>query len=109
VAKFDRCPGNFDTSPDILKSLKVAGVHDSIILAMVRANWESHFFQSAAPVRGIMAEMNLARTMGVVVGFLAVLAYGHVISVWLAVLIFLLFAGSLVYLVFTWPNLRGGK
>jgi hypothetical protein len=56
-----------------------------------------------------MAEMNLARTMGVVVGFLAVLAYGHVISVRLAVLIFLLFAGSLVYLVFTWPNLRGGK
>ena len=44
--------------------------------------------------------MNLARTMGVVVGFLAILAYGHVISVRLAVLIFLLFAACL----FIWPN-----
>ena len=31
-------PGNFDTSADVLKQLKVAGVHDSIILAMVRAS-----------------------------------------------------------------------
>ena len=53
--------------------------------------------------------MNLARTMGVVVGFLSVLTYGHVISVRLALLIFLLFAGSLVYLAFIWPNLRRGK
>ena len=53
-----------------------------------------------------MAEMNLARTMGVVVGFLAVLTYGHVISTRLAVL---LFAACLVYLVFIWPNLRRGK
>ena len=37
VAKIDRSPGNFDTSPDVLKQLKAAGVHDSIILAMVRA------------------------------------------------------------------------
>jgi len=53
--------------------------------------------------------MNLARIMGVVAGFLAVLAYGHVISVRLAVLIFLVFAASLVYLVFIWPNLRPRK
>jgi hypothetical protein len=38
VAKIDRSPGNFDTSPDFLKQLKAAGVHDSIILAMVRAS-----------------------------------------------------------------------
>jgi hypothetical protein len=38
VAKIDRSPGNFDTSPDVLKQLKEAGVHDSIILAMVRAS-----------------------------------------------------------------------
>jgi hypothetical protein len=56
-----------------------------------------------------MAEMNLARIIGVVAGFLAVLTYGHVISVRLAVLIFLLFAACLVYLVFIWPNLRRGK
>jgi hypothetical protein len=37
VAKIDRSPGNFDTSPDVLGQLKAAGVHDSIILAMVRA------------------------------------------------------------------------
>lgn len=37
VAKIDRSPGNFDTSPDVLKELKTAGVHDSVILAMVRA------------------------------------------------------------------------
>jgi hypothetical protein len=60
-------------------------------------------------VRRIMAEMNLARIIGVVAGFLAVLTYGHVISVRLAVLIFLLFAACLVYLVFIWPNLRRGK
>jgi hypothetical protein len=38
VAKIDRSPGNFDTSPDVLGQLKVAGVHDSIILAMVCAS-----------------------------------------------------------------------
>ena len=38
VANIDRSPGNFDTSPDVLKQLKAAGVHDSIILAMVRAS-----------------------------------------------------------------------
>ena len=53
--------------------------------------------------------MNLARTTGVVVGFLAVLSYGHVISVRLALLIFFLFAACLVYLVLIWPNLRRGK
>ena len=37
VAKIDRSPGSFDTSRDGLKQLKAAGVHDSIILAMVRA------------------------------------------------------------------------
>jgi integrase len=37
VAKIDRSLGAYDTSPDELKKLKVAGVHDSIILAMVRA------------------------------------------------------------------------
>jgi hypothetical protein len=52
--------------------------------------------------------MNLART-GVVVGFLAVLTYGHVISVRLAILIFLLFAACLVYFASIWPNLRRGK
>jgi hypothetical protein len=35
VAKIDRSPGSFDTSRDGLKQLKAAGVHDSIILAMV--------------------------------------------------------------------------
>jgi hypothetical protein len=53
--------------------------------------------------------MNLARTIGVAAGFLAILAYGHVISVRLAVLIFLLFAACLLYLVFIWPNWRRGK
>jgi len=38
VAKIDRSPGDFDTSPDVLKQLKAAGVHDSIILAMVHAS-----------------------------------------------------------------------
>ena len=38
VAKIDRSPANFDTAPEILNQLKVAGVHDSIILAMVRAS-----------------------------------------------------------------------
>jgi len=37
VAKIDRSPGNFDTSPDLLKQLKAAGIDDSVILAMVRA------------------------------------------------------------------------
>jgi hypothetical protein len=35
VAKIDRSPGNCDTTPDVLKQLKAAGVHDSVILAMV--------------------------------------------------------------------------
>jgi hypothetical protein len=56
-----------------------------------------------------MAEMNWARTMGVAAGFLAILAYGHVISVRLAALIFFLFAACVVYLAFIWPNLRRGK
>jgi integrase len=38
VAKIDRSPGAYDTSPDVLRQLKAAGVHDSVILAMVRAN-----------------------------------------------------------------------
>jgi hypothetical protein len=38
VAKIDRSPGNFDTTPDVLRQLKAARVHDSIILAMVRAS-----------------------------------------------------------------------
>ena len=37
VAKIDRSPGAYDTSPDDLRQPKTAGVHDSIILAMVRA------------------------------------------------------------------------
>jgi hypothetical protein len=53
--------------------------------------------------------MNLARITGVVVGFLAVLTYGHVISLRLAVLIFLLFAAGLVYFASIWPNVRRGK
>ena len=53
--------------------------------------------------------MNLARTTGVVGGFLAVLTYGNVISVRLAVLIFLLFAACSGYLVFIWPNFRPRK
>jgi hypothetical protein len=53
--------------------------------------------------------MNLARTTGVVIGFLAILTYGHVISVRLAVLILCLFAAGLVYLVVICPNLRRGK
>jgi hypothetical protein len=36
MAKIDRSPGNFDTAPEIMKQLKVAGVHDSIILARRR-------------------------------------------------------------------------
>lgn len=36
--KIDKSAGAFDTSPQILKELKKAGVHDSIILAMVRAS-----------------------------------------------------------------------
>ena len=53
--------------------------------------------------------MKLARIMGVVAVFLAIFVYGHVLSVRLAVLIFLVFAAGLVYLVFIWPNLRRGK
>jgi hypothetical protein len=53
--------------------------------------------------------MNLARTTGVVVGFLAVLTYGHVISMRLAILIFLLFAACVDYFASIWPNLRRGK
>jgi len=53
-----------------------------------------------------MAEMKLARIMGVVAVFLAIFVYGHVISVRVALLIFLLFASCLVWLVFMWPNLR---
>ena len=40
--------------------------------------------------------MNLARIMGVMVGFLTVLTLAHMISARLAVLLFLLFAASLV-------------
>ena len=47
--------------------------------------------------------------MGGAAGFLAVLAYGHVLSVRVAVLIFFLFAGCVVYLAFIWPNLRRRK
>lgn len=36
--KIDKSVGAFDTSPQALKELKKAGVHDSIILAMVRAS-----------------------------------------------------------------------
>ena len=35
--KSDKSVGAFDTSPQILKEPKKAGVHDSIILAMVKA------------------------------------------------------------------------
>jgi hypothetical protein len=53
--------------------------------------------------------MTWTRIMGVAAGFLAVLAYGHVLSVRVAVMIFLVFASCLVFLVFIWPNLRRGK
>jgi UDP-N-acetylmuramyl pentapeptide phosphotransferase/UDP-N-acetylglucosamine-1-phosphate transferase len=53
--------------------------------------------------------MKLARIMGVVGVFLAIFVYGHVLSVRLAVLIFLLAASCLVFLVFIWPNWRRGK
>jgi len=36
--KIDESVGAFDTSPQVLKELKKAGVHDSIILAMVRTS-----------------------------------------------------------------------
>jgi hypothetical protein len=52
---------------------------------------------------------NLARLIGVVAGFLAVLAYGNILSLRLAVPIFLVFASCLVFLAFIWPNLRRGK
>ena len=42
-------------------------------------------------------EMTWTRIMGVAAGFLAVLAYGHVLSVRVAVMIFLLFASCLVF------------
>ena len=48
----------------------------------------------------------MTHVQSVVVGFVAVLMYGHVISVRLAVLIFLLFAAWSAYLVVIWPNLR---
>jgi len=54
-------------------------------------------------------EMTWTRIMGVAAGLLAVLAYGHVLSVRVAVMIFLVFASCLVFLVFIWPNLRRGK
>jgi hypothetical protein len=53
--------------------------------------------------------MNLARTMGAVIGFLAVFTYGHVISARLSALILFLFAVGLVYWLVIWPNLRRGK
>ena len=53
--------------------------------------------------------MKLAPIMGVVAVALAILAYGHVISVRLAVLIFLLLAACIVYFVFIWPNVRRAK
>ena len=53
--------------------------------------------------------MNLARFTGVVAGLLVVLAYGNILSLRLAVLIFLVFASCLVFLAFIWPNLRRGK
>jgi hypothetical protein len=56
-----------------------------------------------------MAQMKLARIMGVVAFVLAILAYGHVISLRLAVLIFLLLAAWIAYFVFIWPNVRRGK
>ncbi len=51
--------------------------------------------------------MKLARVLGVVAVALAIL--GYVISVRLAVLIFLLLAACIVYFVFIWPNVRQGK
>src|SRR6266446_3109444 len=45
-------------------------------------------------------EMTWTRIMGVAAGLLAVLAYGHVLSVRVAVMIFLAFASCLVFLVF---------
>ena len=38
VAKVERSPGNFETSPEVMKELKAAGVPDSVILAMVKAS-----------------------------------------------------------------------
>jgi hypothetical protein len=98
---------NFDTSPNVLRQVKAVGVIWSNHSRDGASELGITFFQSAALIRRIMAEMNLARAMGVVVGFLAVLTYGDVISVRLAVLIFLLSAACLVYLVFIWP--RRGK
>jgi len=56
-----------------------------------------------------MAEMKLIGVMGIVAVFLAIFVYGQVLSVRIAVLIFLLFASFLVWLVFIWPNLRRPK
>ena len=53
--------------------------------------------------------MKLASIMGVVAVFLAIFVYGQVLSVRVAVLIFVLSAALLVYLVFIWPNLRRRK
>jgi hypothetical protein len=51
-------------------------------------------------------EVKLISTMGVVAVCLAIFVYGHVLSMRLAALVFLLLAAFLVYLVFIWPNLR---
>jgi hypothetical protein len=53
--------------------------------------------------------MTWTRITGVVAGFLAILVYVQLLSVRVAVLIFLLFASCLVFLVFIWPNLRPKK
>jgi hypothetical protein len=37
ASKIAKSPGAFDTSPETLRELKKAGVHDSIILEMVKA------------------------------------------------------------------------
>jgi len=56
-----------------------------------------------------MAEMKLACIMGVVAVFLATFVYGHVLSVRLAVLIFLLFASCLFFLGLHLAELRRRK
>jgi hypothetical protein len=37
IAKIERAPATFDTSPETLKALKQWGVPDTVILAMVKA------------------------------------------------------------------------
>jgi hypothetical protein len=37
VAKIDRAPASYDTTPETLKALKQSGVPDAVILAMVKA------------------------------------------------------------------------